>query len=202
MGSIRQMTDASGTVQDTIAYDGSGGITSESSPTFGDRYKWTGRELDSASGLQLNGWRYYDPKIGRWTSDDPLGFGGGDPNVNRYVGNSTPNAIDPAGLETFSNTGDSAGAGSGTPGADSPLSRLPNGFADNGGLSYSVPTVQPLLWIGSPDQVPPADASPAIYDPNAPPPVSFCFSDPPTGNSDTPCTAPLKLDHTMAFLSS
>src|SRR5262249_10037650 len=72
LGSVRQIANVSGTVQDTIAYDGFGNVTSESSPSAGDRYKWTGQETDSETGLQRNGWRYYDPKVGRWTSQDPI----------------------------------------------------------------------------------------------------------------------------------
>jgi RHS repeat-associated protein len=33
-----------------------------------------GREADSETGLQYNRARYYDPKVGRWLSQDPLGF--------------------------------------------------------------------------------------------------------------------------------
>ena len=48
-------------------------------------------------GLQLQDRRWYDPKTGRWTTEDPLGFGAGDANVNRYIGNSPPNGTDPSG---------------------------------------------------------------------------------------------------------
>jgi hypothetical protein len=40
----------------------------------------------------------YDPTIGRWTSEDPLGFEAGDPNLYRYVSNSPTNHADPSGL--------------------------------------------------------------------------------------------------------
>ncbi len=40
----------------------------------------------------------YDPSVGRWTSEDPIDFAGGDPNLYRYVGNSPTNARDPTGL--------------------------------------------------------------------------------------------------------
>src|SRR4029077_11467304 len=39
-GSTRQMTNASGALQDTITYDGFGNVASESSATFGDRFKY------------------------------------------------------------------------------------------------------------------------------------------------------------------
>jgi hypothetical protein len=40
----------------------------------------------------------YDPSIGRWLEEDPIGFEGGDSNLNRYVGNDPVNATDPSGL--------------------------------------------------------------------------------------------------------
>lgn len=43
----------------------------------------------------------YDPTIGRWISEDPIGFAGGDPNLYRYVGNSPTLATDPTGLVAF-----------------------------------------------------------------------------------------------------
>jgi hypothetical protein len=40
----------------------------------------------------------YDPGVGRWLEQDPIGFSGGDPNLYRYVGNAPTNASDPSGL--------------------------------------------------------------------------------------------------------
>lgn len=40
---------------------------------------------------------HYDPTIGRWTSKDPIGFGGGDANLFGYVMNDPVNFIDPSG---------------------------------------------------------------------------------------------------------
>ncbi len=62
------------------------------------RYLYTGRELDVSTGLQYNRERWYDPQLARWTSEDPIGFGGNDANLYRYVNNSPTNAIDPTGL--------------------------------------------------------------------------------------------------------
>src|SRR5262245_40965180 len=40
----------------------------------------------------------YDPTIGRWISEDPIGFQAADGNLYRYVGNDSTNEVDPSGL--------------------------------------------------------------------------------------------------------
>lgn len=63
------------------------------------RYLFTAREYDATTDLQYNRKRWYDPATGRWLSEDPIGFGGGDYNLSRYVGNGPTNAIDPEGTQ-------------------------------------------------------------------------------------------------------
>jgi uncharacterized protein RhaS with RHS repeats len=41
----------------------------------------------------------YDPTIGRFISEDPIAFDGGDADLYRYVGNSPTNFTDPSGLQ-------------------------------------------------------------------------------------------------------
>ena len=88
-------------MQDQITYDGFGNVLAETNPSFGDRYKFTAREFDSATGLQYNRARYYDPAIGRWTSQDPLGFDAGDTNLYRYVRNDPLQRGDSSGLRPW-----------------------------------------------------------------------------------------------------
>lgn len=45
----------------------------------------------------------YDPSIGKWLSEDPIGFAGGTTNLSEYVGNSPLNLVDPTGLAEESN---------------------------------------------------------------------------------------------------
>lgn len=56
---------------------------------------FTGRE-DGGSGLMYYRARYYDPVIGRFVSEDPLGFAAG-VNFYNYVGGDPVNANDPMG---------------------------------------------------------------------------------------------------------
>jgi len=61
-------------------------------------FGYTGKMLDEATGLQNNLNRWYDSQTGRWVSQDPIGFGGGDANLYRYVGNHPSQSTDPSGL--------------------------------------------------------------------------------------------------------
>src|SRR5262249_11314797 len=49
-------------------------------------------------GQYYAGARNYAPSTGRWTTQDPLSFAAGDANLYRYVGNDSPNLVDPLGL--------------------------------------------------------------------------------------------------------
>ena len=73
LGSVRVLTNNAGAVIDEINYDAYGNILTQTEPSVSDRYLWTGQQFDSVTGLQFNRARYYDPTIGRWTSEDPLG---------------------------------------------------------------------------------------------------------------------------------
>ncbi len=47
--------------------------------------------------------RYYDPEVGRFISEDPIGFEGKYLNLYRYVGNGVIGLIDPFGLAALKN---------------------------------------------------------------------------------------------------
>jgi RHS repeat-associated protein len=91
LGSIDTLTDADGNVLDERTFDSFGRLLSESNPAVSFRYGYTGRELDVESGLDYYRARYYDPTVGRFISVDPMGFGAGDTNLYRYVGNNSTN---------------------------------------------------------------------------------------------------------------
>jgi RHS repeat-associated protein len=58
--------------------------------------QYTGRPLDGETGLYYYRARYYDPEIGRFISEDPIGFAGGI-NFYAYVGNNPLVYNDPTG---------------------------------------------------------------------------------------------------------
>jgi RHS repeat-associated protein len=85
-------------VKDSLTYDGFGKITAETDINYRGRYTWTGREIDIEIELQYNRARYYDASVGRWMTEDPLGFDAGDSNLFRYVTNRFVTDRDPSGL--------------------------------------------------------------------------------------------------------
>ena len=98
LGTVRDLVNNSGTVVNHLKYDTYGNVVSESNPSFKTRYRFTGRELDSETGLQYNRARYYVSASGLFLSEDPAGFAAGDANLYRYVGNSPTNFVDSTGL--------------------------------------------------------------------------------------------------------
>ncbi|HID78087.1 MAG TPA: hypothetical protein EYP56_19100, partial [Planctomycetaceae bacterium] len=72
---------------------------SETNPAAGDRFKFTAREYDESTALYYYRARYYDAAIGRFLSEDPIGFAAGDPNLYRYVLNRPTRFIDVAGMD-------------------------------------------------------------------------------------------------------
>ncbi len=95
LGSITGLTNSSQAVVQTYGYDGFGTLTQ--TPTVQNPYTYTGREWDAETGLYYYRARYYDPKVGRFLQQDPIGMAGGI-NLYAYVGSNPINFIDPSGL--------------------------------------------------------------------------------------------------------
>jgi len=96
-GSITHLTDSSGLIANSYLYD-SYGRTLTLSETIPQPFTYTARELDSESGLYYYRARYYDPQLGRFLSQDPIGFNGGDQNLYRYGFGNGINNTDPFGF--------------------------------------------------------------------------------------------------------
>ena len=107
------LTDHLGTVRDlavydaetgttTVAnhrvYDAFGNLTNQTNSAVDCLFAFTGRPYDKATSLQNNLYRWYDDKVGRWVSEDPVGFNGSDTHTSRYCENGPTNATDPTGL--------------------------------------------------------------------------------------------------------
>src|SRR5690606_33630519 len=62
-------------------------------------FGYTGRDWDEDVDLQHNRARWYDPAVGRWVSEDPIGFKAGDVNLYRNVTHAVTTRTDPSGLQ-------------------------------------------------------------------------------------------------------
>jgi RHS repeat-associated protein len=84
-----------GSILSTQTY-GAFGNSLGSTGTSSNAQQYTGREKDGDSGFYYYRARYYDPSIGRFISEDPMGFAAGI-NFYAYVNNNPINANDPTG---------------------------------------------------------------------------------------------------------
>ena len=94
----RVLTDASGAVSDAYLYSAFGEELQMSGSSanplrFGGE---VGYYRDEAERVYVRA-RHLDVSDGRWLSRDPIGFGGGDWNLYRYVGNDPTVLVDPSG---------------------------------------------------------------------------------------------------------
>jgi RHS repeat-associated protein len=94
LGSTTALTNSSGSIIESATYDSFGNATGNLST----RYQFTGREFDADIGLQYSRARWYSAELGRFISEDPIGFAGGDVNIYNYVGDNLLNGTDPKGL--------------------------------------------------------------------------------------------------------
>jgi RHS repeat-associated protein len=99
LGSIRELTDASGNVRARYAYDPFGRRTKVSGGVDAD-FGFAGMFWAAEVNLSLTHFRAYDPDLGRWLSRDPLKNAemNEGPNLYAYVRNEPISRTDPAGL--------------------------------------------------------------------------------------------------------
>ena len=103
LGTVRNLAQydavtSTATVANHRVYDAFGRVVSETNSAVDHLFAFTGRALDESTGLQNNLNRWFDAGVGRWISQDPIGFDGGDANLSRYVGNAPERSVDPTGL--------------------------------------------------------------------------------------------------------
>jgi RHS repeat-associated protein len=95
VGSTVALTNSSGSALASYVYEPFGNATLASGSSA-NPYQYTGRENDG-TGLYYYRARYYAPTLGRFISEDPIGFNGGGANLYAYAGNSPTNLRDPSG---------------------------------------------------------------------------------------------------------
>jgi RHS repeat-associated protein len=100
LGSVTSLSNTSGSIAQTYTFDSFGKLTA-STGSLTNSFRYTAREFDAETSLYYYRARYYDANTGRFSSEDPFGFRGGDINFYVYVDNSSPNFWDPFGLTTW-----------------------------------------------------------------------------------------------------
>lgn len=100
LGSLRELTDGSGTVRARYEYDPYGrrsaNLVTATNALAAD-WGFTGHYYHEPSQLHLAWFRAYDAKLGRWISRDPIAEADG-LNLYGYVGGDPVNLRDPLGL--------------------------------------------------------------------------------------------------------
>ena len=99
LGSIREITNSSGTLAARYDYDLWGKRT-KLTGSLDTEVGFTGHHHHTKSGLVLTWYRAYDAETGKWLSPDPLGESGGI-NLYGYVAGNPISYTDPLGLLTM-----------------------------------------------------------------------------------------------------
>jgi len=99
LGSIRLVVNTStGATVQRIDYDTYGKVVADTNPGL-QPFGFAGGLYDYQTGLVRFGARDYDAETGRWTSKDPILFGGRQTNLYGYSFMDPINFIDPSGLD-------------------------------------------------------------------------------------------------------
>ncbi|WP_193395391.1 RHS repeat-associated core domain-containing protein, partial [Pseudomonas syringae] len=97
IGTPLEMTDAEGQIVWQAKYRAWGAVEKLVVNEVEQNLRFQGQYFDAETGLHYNTFRYYDPEIGRFITQDPIGLEGG---FNLYGYCRNPTAwIDPLGLD-------------------------------------------------------------------------------------------------------
>ncbi len=100
VGSVFIVADDQGNELKRIIYDSFGNVLVDTNEQFNLPIGFASGLNDKDTGLVHFGFREYDPEVGRFTAQDPLGYGGGDVDVYGYCLDDPINFNDPLGLMT------------------------------------------------------------------------------------------------------
>lgn len=96
-GNVTGLVTANGSVAETYEYTPYGELIAATGSVV-NPYRYKGREWDAEAGLYFMRARYYDPALGRFVSEDPIGLAGGI-NPMAFVSGDPVNRSDPYGLK-------------------------------------------------------------------------------------------------------
>jgi RHS repeat-associated protein len=95
-GNVAALVDSGQAIVAAYTYDAFGNLMSEAG-SLSQPFKFSTKPYDDDTGLSYFGYRFYSPVLGRWMTQDPIGYAGG-LNLYEYVGNNPVSWIDPKGL--------------------------------------------------------------------------------------------------------
>ncbi len=186
VGSVRLVVNAdTGAIAQRIDYDAWGNPTYVTGPPDFQPFRFAGGLMDLDTGLVRFGARDYDPRVGRWTSKDPIGFSGNDANLFGYVMSDPVNMIDPSGQYLIPTLRRLLSDLFTPP----PLNRDENRDSDGDGLEdWRDPNPHFPAPHGSPADSD-GDGIPDYQDPDplgpVPPPIPFHYLPSPSGNPNS-----------------
>ncbi len=99
LGTPQEITDAQGEIVWSVRYKAYGNVIRKEVEVVENNLRFQGQYFDKETGLHYNRFRYYDPDVGRFIHQDPIGLVGGD-NLYLYVPNPI-NWLDPFGLISY-----------------------------------------------------------------------------------------------------
>ena len=99
-GNVRGLINTAGAVVASYDYSPQGELVG-STGSVTNPYRYKGREWDAEAGLYFMRARYYDPKVARFVSEDPIGVAGG-LSLYAFGGGDPVNYSDPSGLDRCS----------------------------------------------------------------------------------------------------
>jgi RHS repeat-associated protein len=146
LGSTAGLSNAGGNYVDSYSYLPFGDIQSElgSLPNFFQFVGQAGVQQEPSGALFMRA-RDYAPHLGRFTTPDPLGLGGGDLNVYRYTHNAPVSAVDPIGLFSLNDITNFLSNITSTVSIGGHLPLSP-GFEAGGAASWTFNPFDPLFW--------------------------------------------------------
>lgn len=100
LGTPQALTDVIGEIVWEASYEAFGKADIDPNSTITNNLRFPGQYFDEETGLHWNWMRYFDPGVGRYLENDPLGLKGGI-NLFAYVQNRPINLIDPWGLLSY-----------------------------------------------------------------------------------------------------
>lgn len=102
LGTPRELTNQQGSIVWKAQYKTYGNVALKEVEEVQNNLRFQGQYFDEETGLHYNRHRYYDPNVGQFTTQDPIGLLGG---VNNYQYAPNPTGwVDPFGLTCKENT--------------------------------------------------------------------------------------------------